>query len=122
MSDTSRFSHTFPICMNCQDGFSKLLQDRGRVGMSLVSSLRAHVLDIAQCQSKIARQEWLEGANVIFPVFLGISQYFSVLICSDAIGVNVVKGLSHCLMLQGRPCIHGSNCSFVELVVAFGMS
>lgn len=34
--------------MNFQDGFSKLLQDRGRVGMSLVSSLRANLLDPAQ--------------------------------------------------------------------------
>lgn len=61
--------------MNFQDGFSKLLQDRGRVGMSLVSSLRAHVLDIAQCQSKIARQEWLEGATVIFSVFLNSDMF-----------------------------------------------
>ena len=45
-NDTSRFSHTFPIPMNFQDGFSKLLQDRGRVGMSL--ALRANLLDTAQ--------------------------------------------------------------------------
>ena len=59
--------------MNFQDGFSKLLQDRGRVGMSLVSSLAC--LTLHKCQSKIAHQEWLEGANVIFSVFLNSDMF-----------------------------------------------
>ena len=36
-------------------------------------------LTLHKCQSKIARQEWLEGANVIFSVFLSTSQFWYVL-------------------------------------------
>ena len=52
-------------------------------------------LTLHKCQSKIARQEWLEGATVIFSVCPCVSQFWYVLM--------QLGSFWYSLMLQGRP-------------------